>query len=210
MGVLPFSCVPCFLSFSCHILPLQNCPPFLRNGVFPAVSINKIVTTISNSGPPNVNFWAVRAPRKNHTYDLAAHPLPEAVLRSYGGRDTHKHTHTHTHTHKTGYSPLNSKEIKLVHPRGNQPWIFIGRTDAEAESPILWPPDTKSLLIGKETDAGKGWGQEKGVMVGWHHWLNGHVFEHTPGDRKGSLACCNPWGCSRSNWVTKQQLAPDS
>ena len=139
MGVLPFSCVPSFLSFSCHILPLQNCPPFLRNGVFPAVSINKIVTTISNSGPPNVNFWAVRAPRKNHTYDLAAHPLPEAVLRSYGGRDTHKPTHTHKKK-KTGYSPLNSKEIKLVHPRGNQPWIFIGRTDAEAESPILWPP----------------------------------------------------------------------
>jgi len=126
---------------------------------------------------------------------------PTHSLRLWG----EGHTHTHTHT-QTGYSSLNSKEIKPVNPKGNQPWIFIGRTDAEAEIPILWPPDMKSRLIGKETDAGKGWGQEeKGVMVGWHHWLNGHVFEHTPGDSKGSLACCNPWGCSRtqlSDWTT--------
>ena len=84
---------------------------------------------------------------------------------------------------KTLESPLDSKEIKLVHAKGNQPWIFIGRTDAEAEAPILWPLDAKSWLIGKEHDAGKDWGQEKGVteddMVGWHHQLSGHEFEQT-------------------------------
>ena len=81
---------------------------------------------------------------------------------------------------------------------GNQHWIYTGRTDAEA--PILWPPDAKSQLIGEDPDAGKDWGQEeKGVtedeMVGWHHQLNGHEFEQTPGDGEGqeSLACCNPW-----------------
>ena len=96
-------------------------------------------------------------------------------------------------------SPLNSKEIKTVNPRGNLPWIFIGRTDAEAEAPVLWPPDTKSWLTGKDSDAGEDWGQEKGMtedkMVGWHHWLNGHEFEQTLGDGEGqgSLACCSPW-----------------
>ena len=79
-------------------------------------------------------------------------------------------------------SPVDCKEIKPVRPKGNQSWIFIGRTDAEAETPILWPPDVKNLLIGKDPDAGKGWRQEeKGVtedqMVGWYHWLNGHEFE---------------------------------
>ena len=78
------------------------------------------------------------------------------------------------------YSPLDSKEIKLVNPKGNQPWIFIGRTEVEA--PIFWPPDTKNWLIGKDPDAGKDWGHmEKGTtedeMVGWHHWLKGHEFE---------------------------------
>ena len=81
-------------------------------------------------------------------------------------------------------SPLDSMEIKPVNPKGNQPWIFIGRTDAEAEAPILWPPDAKSLLIGKDHDAGKDWRwKEKEMtedeMVGWHHWLNGHEFEYT-------------------------------
>ena len=89
---------------------------------------------------------------------------------------------------KTLESPLNTKEIKLVDPTGNQPWISIGRTDTEAEAPILWPPDVKSWLIGKDPDAGKDWGQkEKGATedetVGWHHQLNGHwvaflVSEH--------------------------------
>ena len=78
---------------------------------------------------------------------------------------------------KTLESPLDGKEIKPVHPKGNQPWVFIGRTDAKAEAPILWPPDTKSQLIGKAPDAEKDWGQEEKVaaedeMVGWHHWLN--------------------------------------
>ena len=79
---------------------------------------------------------------------------------------------------------LDSKEIKPVNPKGNQPWVFIGRIDAEAKVPIFWPPDMKSWLTGKDPDAGKGWGQEeKGAaedeMVGWHHWLNGHESEQT-------------------------------
>ena len=102
---------------------------------------------------------------------------------------------------KTLESPLNSKEIKLVNWKGNQPWIFIGRTDAEAEAPILWPSDAKCWLSGKDPDGGKDWGrEEKGMtedeMAGWHHWLNGHEFKLTQGDRKGqgSLVCCRPWG----------------
>ena len=99
-------------------------------------------------------------------------------------------------------SPLDCKEIQPVHPEGNQSWIFIGRTDAEAETPILWPPDAKNWLIGKDPDAGKDWRwEEKGMtedeMVGWNHWLNGHEFEQAPGvgDGQASLACCSPWGC---------------
>ena len=101
---------------------------------------------------------------------------------------------------KTLESPLGCK-IKSVNPKGNQSWIFIGRTDAEAEAPIHWPSDAKSQVIGKDPDAGNDWGMEKGVtedeMVGWHHWLNGHEFQQTPGDSEGqgSLACCSPWGC---------------
>ena len=97
-------------------------------------------------------------------------------------------------------SPLDS-EMKPVNPKGNQPWIFIERTDAEVEASILWPSDVKSQLIGKDPDAGKDWGQEeKGAkedeMVGWHHWLSGHEFKQTPGDTEGqtSLAFCCPWG----------------
>ena len=82
---------------------------------------------------------------------------------------------------KTLESPLGYKKIQPVHPKGDQSWIFIGRTDAQAETPILWPPDTQNWLIGKDLDAGKDWGREKGTtedeMVGWHHWLNGHEFE---------------------------------
>ena len=83
---------------------------------------------------------------------------------------------------KTLESPLDSKEIQPVHPKGNQSWIFIGRTDAEAEAPILWPPDVNSWLTWKDRDAGKDWRQEEkgmteGEMIGWHHWLNGHEFE---------------------------------
>ena len=96
-------------------------------------------------------------------------------------------------------SPLDSKEIKPANPKENKPWIVIGRTDAEAETPILWPLDGKNWLTGKDPDAGKDWGQEeKGVtedeMVEWYHLLNGHEFEKTQGDseEQGSLACSSP------------------
>ena len=100
---------------------------------------------------------------------------------------------------KTLESPLNCKEIQPVHPKGNQSWIFIGRTDAEA--PMLWPPVAKSRLIEKHPDAGKNWRQEEkkmteDKMVGWHQWLDGHEFEQAPGvgDGQGSLVCYSPWG----------------
>ena len=103
---------------------------------------------------------------------------------------------------KTLESPLNCKEIKPVNTEGNQFWIFIGRTDAEAETLILWPPDAKSWF----PDAGKDRRQEeKGTteheMVGWHHWLNEYEFEQAPGDGKGqgSLACCSSWSCKESD-----------
>ena len=103
-------------------------------------------------------------------------------------------------------SPLDYKEIQLVHPKGDQSWVLIGRTDVEAETPILWPPDVKSWLLRKDPDAGKDWGQkEKGTtedeMVVWHHWLHGHEFGWAPGvgDRQGGLACCSPWGRKESD-----------
>ena len=112
---------------------------------------------------------------------------------------------------KTLESPLDCKEINLANPKGNQSWIFIGRTDAESETPILWPPDAKSWLIGKDPYAGKDWRQEdKGTtedeMVGWHHWFDGHEFEQAlgVGDRQGSLACRGPWGLKESD--TAEQL----
>ena len=105
---------------------------------------------------------------------------------------------------KTLESPLDFKEIKLVNPKENQSWIFIGGTDAEA--PILWPPDGKSWLIRKDLDAGKDWRQEeKGMtedeMAGWHHQLDGHEFEQTlgVGDGQGSLVCCSPWSSKESD-----------
>ena len=111
---------------------------------------------------------------------------------------------------KTCESPLDYKEIQPVHPKGNQSWIFVGRTDTEAEAPILCPPDVKNWLIWKDPDAGKDWRQEdKGTtedeMVGWHHWLSGYEFEHAPGDsdRQGSLACCSPRGHKESD-MTEQ------
>ena len=101
---------------------------------------------------------------------------------------------------KTVESPLDSNEIKPVNPKGNQPWLFIGRINAEAEPPILWPPNVKSWIIGKDPDAGKDWDQEakwmtEDEMVGWHHWLNGHEFEQAlgDGDGQGGLMCCSPW-----------------
>ena len=104
---------------------------------------------------------------------------------------------------KTLESPLDCKEIKLVNHKGNQSWIFIGRTDAEAT--ILWPPDAKNWLIGKDPDAGKGWRREKGTkedeMIGWHHQLDGHEFVQAArvGDGQGGLACCGPWGCNEAD-----------
>ena len=101
---------------------------------------------------------------------------------------------------KTLESPLYCREIQPVHPKGGQSWVFVGRTDAEAETPILWPPDVKNWLICKDPDAGKDWRQEeKGTtedeMFGWHHWLRGHEFEQAlgVGNGQGSLACCSPW-----------------
>ena len=119
---------------------------------------------------------------------------------------------------KTLESPLDCKEIKPVHLKGNQSWIFIGRTDAEAEAPILWPPDVKTWLIGKDPDAGKDWrwgekGTTEDEIVGWHQWLNGLEFERAPGvgDGQGSLACCSPWDLKESdttewlNWTDLSQ-----
>ena len=109
--------------------------------------------------------------------------------------------------------PLDSKEIKPVDPKGNQPWMFIGRTDAEAEAPILRLPDAKSQLTVKDPDAGKDWGQEEkrateDEMVGWHHWLSGHEFDWTLGasEGQGSLGCRSPWGHKESDtteWLNR-------
>ena len=108
------------------------------------------------------------------------------------------------------WESLDCKETQPVHPKRDQSWVFIGRTDAESETPILWPPDAKGWLIGKEPDAGKDWGQEeKGMtedkMVGWHHRHNRHGFGWTPGvgDGQGGLACYCPWGHKESD-MTEQ------
>ena len=110
-----------------------------------------------------------------------------------------------------------------IHPKGDQSWVFTGRTDAEAETPVLWPPHAKSWLFGKDNDAGRDWGQEeKGTtedeMTGWHHWLDGHESAQTPGvcDGQGGLACCDSWGRKESdtterlnwlNWLTDRPLS---
>ena len=117
---------------------------------------------------------------------------------------------------KTLESPLDCQEIQPVHPKGNQSWIFIGRTDAEAETPILWPSAVKNWLTGKDPDAGKDSGQEeKGTtedeMVGWCHRLNGHEFGWTlgVGDGQEGLACCKPWGLKESDmteWLNWTEL----
>ena len=111
---------------------------------------------------------------------------------------------------KTLESPLDCPEIQPVHPKGNQSWVFIRRTVTEAEAPVLWPPDAKSWLIGKDPAAGKDWRQEeKGMtedeMVGWHHQLNGHEFEYTLGvdDGQGGLVCCSLWGCKESDMTER-------
>ena len=117
-------------------------------------------------------------------------------------------------------SALDCKKIKPVNPKGNQSWIFIGRTDAEPETPILWPPDSKNRFIGKDPDAEKDWRQEEkstteDEMVGWHQQLDGHEFEQALGigDGQGILACCNPWGrrvghnwATELNWKTSMKM----
>ena len=111
----------------------------------------------------------------------------------------------------------------LVHPKGNQSWISIGRTDAEAETPVIWPPDAKNQLIGKDPDTGKNWRQRRRgwwrMRVGWHDRLSGHEFEQSLGDGEGqgSLVCCSPWGCKESDtiwwpnnnkWLYKASICP--
>ena len=158
----------------------------------------------------------------------------------------HTHTHTHTHTHgceswtikktehqriddfellleKTLESPLDCKKIQPVHPKENQSWVFIGRTDVEAETPILWPSDVKNWLFWKDPDAGKDWRrEEKGTtedeMVGCHHQLDGHEFEQALGVRDGqrSLGCGSPWGhkesdtTERLNWTGGFRMGADA
>ena len=120
---------------------------------------------------------------------------------------------------KDSWESSDCKEIKPVNSKGNQSWIFIGRTDAETGTPILWPPDAKNWVTGKDPDAGKNWRQKKkgmteDEMVGWHHWLDGHEFEQAlgVGDGQGGLVCCSPWGCKeldmteRLNWTELDQL----
>ena len=120
---------------------------------------------------------------------------------------------------KTLERHLNSKEIKPVNPKGNQPWTFTGRTDVEAKAPKLWPPDEKSRLTGKDPDAGKDWRQEEkreteGEMAQWHYQLNGHEFDQTLGDSEGqrSLVCCSPWDPQESDrisdWTTTSESTP--
>ena len=116
---------------------------------------------------------------------------------------------------KTLESPLDCKEIQPVHSEGDQPWDFFGRNDAKAETLVLWPPQAKSWLIGKDSDAGRDWGQEeKGTtedeMVGWHHWLDGHESEWTPGvdDGQGGLACCDSWGRKESDTTERLNWRP--
>jgi len=111
---------------------------------------------------------------------------------------------------KTPESPLACKEIQPVHSKGDQPWVFFGRNDAKAETPVLWPPHVKSWFIGKDSDAGRDWGQEEkwtteDEMAGWNHWLDGREFEWTPGvgDGQEGLACCDSWGCKESDMTER-------
>ena len=112
---------------------------------------------------------------------------------------------------KTLESPWDCKEIQTVHSKGDQSWVFFGRNDAEAETPVLWSLYAKSWLVGKDSDVGRDWGQEekgmtKDEMAGWHHWLDGHEFGWTleVGDGQGGLVCCNSWSCREAD--TTEQL----
>ena len=119
---------------------------------------------------------------------------------------------------------MDCKEIQPVHSKGDQSWVFTGRNDAKAETPVLWPPHVKSWLIGKDSDAGRDWGkEEKGTtedeMAGWHHWLDGRESGWTlgVGDGQGGLTCCDSWGCKESdtterlnwtelNWIRRSPM----
>ena len=150
-------------------------------------------------GSPEVNHFANRVPY-SQSYGFSSSHVWMWELDHKEGWEPKNWCFLIVVLEKTLESPLDSKEIKQVNPKENQPWIFIGRTDPEAEAPILWPPDMKSQLIWKDPDARKDWRQEKGMteeeMVGWHHWLSGHEFEQLWGDSEGQgrLACCTPWG----------------
>ena len=150
----------------------------------------------------------------SHSYDFSSSHVWMWELDHKEGRAPRNWCFRTVVLEKTLDSPLESKEIKSVNPKGNHSWVFIRRTDAEAEASILWPSNAKNLLIGKHSNVGKDWRQEeKGTtedqMVGCHHWLNGYDFEQAPGvgDGWGSLACCSPWGCKKLymtepvNWI---------
>ena len=140
--------------------------------------------------PDRAAFWScpeITSPHSNHWWCFQTRMLEKALE-----------------------SPLDCKEIKPANPKGNQLWLFIGRTNAEAEAPILWPPHVKSRLIGKDPDARKDWRQEETQateeeMAGWHHWPHGHEFEQTLGDseRQRSLVCCSLWGCKELNMTER-------
>ena len=140
--------------------------------------------------------------------------VPEPLVTQASTVHTCDHQPSSDGRWEMGYdTKMKVPSVSSANPQRNQSWIFIGRTDAEAEAPILWPPDTNSGLIRKDPDAGEDWGQEKKAltdneMVGWHHRLNGHESEQTLRDSEGqgSLACCSPWGHRVSHdWETEQQ-----
>ena len=166
----------------CYERPLKVCP-----------NLNPDPTNMSVNRQPNLCQWFFS--------------FPFIYITSFSTTLTEIHKQTRTlqlfHTSSTTVRGLGKSP--------HQPWIFIGRTDAEGEAPILWPHDAKNWLTGKDPNAGKDWRQEeKGTtedeMVAWHHWLDGHKFEQAlgVGDGQGSLACCNPWG--RKDWHTAERL----
>ena len=148
-------------------------------------SILKSRDIVADKGPSSQSYGFSSSHAWMWELDHKENSTEESILLNWGAEENF-------------HSPLDCKEIKLVNPKGNQSWIFIGKTGAEAETPILWPPDAKNWLLRKDPDAGKDWREEKGTtedeMVGEHHQFNEHEFEQTPGvvDGQGSLACCSP------------------
>ena len=149
----------------------------------------------------------------NQGYGLPRYHIQLWELDREGGRTQMNRCLRTVVPEKTPESPLDSKEIKPDNLKGNQPWILIGRIDAEAEAPAFWSPDTNSWPTGKVLDARKDWGQEKkrareDEMAGWHHWCNGHKLGQTLGDGEGQggLVCCSPWGRKQlGDWTTTTQ-----